>query len=101
MSCLKKYNEIFVEIDLQLLASEMDASLKELVFLHDAAATDCNDIEFFEKIWHNLKESVSLVSIDDDTEIYEYGDIVVATHETMTDKFIICRNTEYHKIKLV
>ena len=97
----KRYNEITLEIDLQLLASEMDSKVKDLLFFSDYFCEDSEDIEAFNSMWAALKELMPESSFDDDTEIYEVEEIIVVTHETLTEKYIICENKDLHKIKLV
>jgi len=94
------YKTINLDIDLQLLAGEMDTQVKDLVFLSDFSAMTIEDIEEFDSIWEKLKEFESFSSFDDDTELYDIEDAVLATHETLTDKYVICENKDLRKIKI-
>lgn len=95
------YTEVSLDLDLQLLASEMETKVSSLVFLSNLYVTDFVEKERFDSMWEALKERPSLNSLDDETELYELDEIIVATHETLEDKFIICENKELHLMKSI
>jgi hypothetical protein len=81
-----------LDLDLQMVAVELDTSAKRLKFVSASKATDAYEIEQFNKTYNHIKESEnSITNINDNTELFELSEslTIVVLYEDLNDKFII------------
>nr|DAY08602.1 MAG TPA: hypothetical protein [Caudoviricetes sp.] len=79
-----------LEMDLQLVATELDTSVTFMRYLSDTIMEDGLSIDAFRRLWDNIKETApEISSIDDNTVLVEYAEEAIILHETLENKYII------------
>lgn len=98
-----KYLKEPLDIDLQLLASELDTSVNNMKYLCKNDMTDAILIEAFDKLVDTIEkiEGVEITSFDDNTILYEFLDEAVIIHNVLGVKYILFDNIITSKIEIV
>lgn len=80
-----------LEINLQLVATEMDTSAKYLRVMSKSFMEDSIEMERFEKIIKDIEEGdgVELTALDDNTILYEFEEEAVTVHTNLGVKYLI------------
>lgn len=78
-----------LDIDLQLMAAELDTSAKDLKYLSDSSMEDALSVDSFNRMCDEIKAGGEVTSFNDYTVLYEYLDEAVVYHETLGIKFVI------------
>ena len=92
MSISKKIKEVKDDLDLdfQLMASELDTSVKNMKFISRSISTDAIMIDKVEQLITDIEQNgVEVTSFNDNTVLYEYLGEAVVIHSVLGDKFII------------
>lgn len=92
MSISKKINEVKADLDLdfQLMAAELDTSVKNMKFISRSIITDAIMIDKVEQLITDIEQNgVEVTSFNDNTVLYEYLGEAVVIHSVLGDKFII------------
>ena len=92
MSVSKKINEVKVDLDIdfQLMAAELDTSVKNMKFISRSIITDAIMIDKVGQLIEDIEQNgVEVTSFNDNTSLYEYLGEVVVIHSVLGDKFII------------
>ena len=96
MPISKKIKELKepLEVDLQLMASELDTSVKNMKYLSkdmmtDAASVDAFDA--FDALVEDIErgEGIEVTTFDDNTILYEYLDEAVVVHNVLGIRYIL------------
>lgn len=95
-----------LDIDLQLLASELDTSVKTMKYLSkdlttDAIATDAIATDAFEALVNDIEsgDGEEVTSIDDNTILYEFLDEAVVVHTVLGVKYVLFDSLVTQKIE--
>lgn len=90
-----------LDIDLQLLAMELDTSAAYLKYLSEDLVTDAISNDAFKKLVEDIEkgEGVEISSIDDNTVIYEYLDEAVVVHTVLGTKYVLFDSMVTQKIE--
>lgn len=98
-----KYLKEPLDIDLQLLASELDTSVNNMKYLCKNDMTDAILIEAFDKLVDTIEktEGVEITSFDDNTILYEFLDEAVIIHNVLGVKYILFDNIITSKIETI
>lgn len=80
-----------LEIDLQLMATELDTSVKNMKFLSKTILEDAIMLDAFDKLCYDIEniEGSEVTSFDDNTILFEYLDEAVIVHEILGLKYIL------------
>ena len=80
-----------LDIELQLMATEMDTSVNRIKFLSNSLLTDGVEIECFERLINDIEkdEGIEVTAFNDNTILYEYLDEAVVIHTMLADKYIL------------
>jgi hypothetical protein len=79
-----------LEFDLQRVSMELDTSANRLKYISSNSCDKEEDKIKFNKLFKQIRERAVIVSIDDNTDLYELEDnSVVILYEDLSDKFII------------
>lgn len=80
-----------LEIDLQLMAAELDTSVKNMKFLSKTILEDAIMLDAFDKLCYDIEniEGSEVTSFDDNTILFEYLDEAVIVHEILGLKYIL------------
>lgn len=93
MSISKKITDLKepLEIDLQLMATELDTSVKNMKFLSKTILEDAIMLDAFDKLCYDIEniEGSEVTSFDDNTILFEYLDEAVIVHEILGLKYIL------------
>lgn len=88
-----------LEIDLQLMASELDSSANNLFFLSKSILDDSIMVESFDKLIIEIEKEVEVISFDDNTVLYEYNDDIIIVHTFLGEKYILFDKAILSKIE--
>lgn len=89
-----------LDIDLQLMASELDTSVKNMKYLSNEIMDDALLSESFNKLCANIEVSENEVtSFNDNTTLYEYLDESVVVHNVLGLKYVIFDSMITNKIE--
>lgn len=93
MPISKKIKELKepLEVDLQLMASELDTSVKNMKYLSKDIMSDAIDIDAFDALVEDIErgEGIEVTSFDDNTVLYEYLDEAVIVHNVLGVRYIL------------
>lgn len=93
MPISKKIKELKepLEVDLQLMASELDTSVKNMKYLSKDIMSDAIDIDAFDVLVEDIErgEGIEVTSFDDNTVLYEYLDEAVIVHNVLGVRYIL------------
>lgn len=93
MSISKKIKELKepLEADLQLMASELDTSVKDMKFLSKDMMSDAVSIDAFDTLVEDIErgEGIEVTTFDDNTILYEYLDEAVVVHNVLGIRYIL------------
>ena len=93
MSISKKITSLQepLDIDLQLIASELDTSVKDMKYLSKSIMDDAVSIDAFDKLCEDIEhgEGLEITSFDDNSSLYEYLDEAIIIHNILGIKYII------------
>ena len=80
-----------LDINLQLVATEMDTSAKFLRCLTDECFTDAIELEAFKNLVNDIKvnDGVEVTSFDDNTTLWEYNNEAIVLHEMLGKFYVI------------
>lgn len=80
-----------LDIDIQLIAAEMDTSAKHIRFVNKSYLTDAIAIECFNRLLEDIEsgEGVEVTSFSDNAVLYEYLNEAVIVYTNLADKFIL------------
>lgn len=90
-----------LDVDLQLLAMELDTSAAYLKYLSEDLVTDAVTNDAFKKLVADIEsgEGVEISSINDNTVIYEYLNEAVVVHTVLGEKYILFDSMITQKIE--
>lgn len=93
MPISKKIKELKepLEVDLQLMASELDTSVKNMKYLSRDMMTDVSSIEAFDSLVEDIErgEGIEVTTFDDNTILYEYLDEAIVIHNVLGVRYIL------------
>lgn len=79
-----------LNLDLQLIACELDTSVMYMKYVSKDLFNDSIDAETFDKLFNKIeKNGVSITQFDDDTSLYEYKNEAIILHKNLNCKFLI------------
>lgn len=80
-----------LDIDIQLMATEMDTSVNRIKYLSKNLLTDVFEIECFERLINDIEknEGLEVTSFNDNTILYEYLDEAIVIHTMLADKYVL------------
>lgn len=90
-----------LDIDLQLLASELDTSVKTMKYLSKDLTTDAIATDAFEALVNDIEsgDGEEVTSIDDNTILYEFLDEAVVVHTVLGVKYVLFDSLVTQKIE--
>lgn len=93
MPISKKIKELKepLEVDLQLMASELDTSVKNMKYLSKDLMTDAMSIDAFDALVEDIErgEGIEITTFDDNTVLYEYLDEAIVIHNVLGVRYIL------------
>lgn len=93
MPISKKIKELKepLEVDLQLMASELDTSVKNMKYLSKDIMTDALLIDAFDSLVEDIErgEGIEVTTFDDNTILYEYLDEAIVIHNVLGVRYIL------------
>ena len=93
MPISKKIKELKepLEVDLQLMASELDTSVKNMKFLSKDMMSDAASIDAFDTLVEDIErgEGIEVTTFDDNTILYEYLDEAVVVHNVLGVRYVL------------
>lgn len=97
IKCLKEP----LDIDLQLMATELDTSANNLKYLSAEQMTYANSLDAFNKLVEDITrgDGIEITSFDDNTVLYEYLDEAIVMHEVFGVKYILFDSMVTQKIE--
>lgn len=80
-----------LEINLQLIATELDTSVKDMKYISKDILEDALMLDAFDKLWDDIVnvEGIEITSFDDNTVLYEYLDESIVIYEILGNKYIL------------
>ena len=80
-----------LDIDYQLMASELDTSIKDMKYLSKDMMQDAISSDAFDALINDIEniEGVEITSFNDNTVLYEYLDEAVVVHTNLSNKVIL------------
>lgn len=103
MSISQKLNKLSepLDIDYQLMASELDTSIKDMKYLSKDMMQDAISSDAFNALINDIEniEGVEITSFDDNTVLYEYLDEAVVVHTNLSNKVILFDSMFTQKIE--
>lgn len=80
-----------LEVDLQLMASELDTSVKNMKYISRDMMSDATSLDTFDSLIDDIEkvEGVEITSFDDNTVLYEYMEEAVVIHNVLGIKYIL------------
>ena len=80
-----------LDVDLQLIATELDTSVKSMKYLCAEQMTDANTLDAFNKLVTDITQinGVEVTSFDDNTILYEYLDEAIVIHSVLGVIYIL------------
>lgn len=90
-----------LDVDLQLLAMELDTSAAYLKYLSEDLVMDAVTNDAFKKLVADIEsgEGVEISSINDNTVIYEYLNEAIVVHTVLGEKYILFDSMITQKIE--
>jgi hypothetical protein len=90
-----------LEIDLQLMASELDTSVKNMKFISKTILEDAIMLDAFDKLCYDIEngEGSEVTSFDDNTVLFEYLDEAIVVHTILGLKYILFDSLVTSKIE--
>lgn len=93
MPISKKIKELKepLEVDLQLIASELDTSVKNMKYLSKDLMTDATSIDAFDALVEDIErgEGIEITTFDDNTVLYEYLYEAIVIHNVLGVRYIL------------
>lgn len=93
MPISKKIKELKepLEVDLQLIASELDTSVKNMKYLSKDLMTDATSIDAFDALVEDIErgKGIEITTFDDNTVLYEYLDEAIVIHNVLGVRYIL------------
>lgn len=93
MPISKKIKELKepLEVDLQLMASEFDTSVKNMKYMSKDLMTDATSIDAFDALVEDIErgEGIEITTFDDNTVLYEYLDEAIVIHNVLGVRYIL------------
>lgn len=93
MPISKKIKELKepLEVDLQLMASELDTSVKNMKYLSKDIMTDAVSLDAFDSLVEDIErgEGIEITTFDDNTVLYEYLDEAIVIHNVLGVRYIL------------
>lgn len=93
MPISKKIKELKepLEVDLQMMASELDTSVKNMKYLSKDMMSDAASIDAFDTLVEDIErgEGIEVTAFDDNTILYEYLDEAVVVHNVLGVRYIL------------
>ena len=103
MPISKKIKELKepLEVDLQLMASELDTSVKNMKFLSKDMMSDAASIDAFDTLVEDIErgEGIEVTTFDDNTILYEYLDEAVVVHNVLGVRYVLFDSMLTQKIE--
>lgn len=102
MAISKKLSKIAenLELNIQLMATELDTSAAYLRYLSKDLLIGGISISEFDSLVKDIEENgVEITSIDDNTVVYEYLDEAVVIHTVLGEKYILFDSMITRKIE--
>ena len=80
-----------LEVDLQLMASELDTSVKNMKYLSKDLMTDATSIDAFDALVEDIErgEGIEITTFDDNTVLYEYLYEAIVIHNVLGVRYIL------------
>lgn len=80
-----------LDIDYQLMASELDTSIKDMKYLSKDMMQDAISLDAFDALINDIEniEGVEITSFDDNTVLYEYLDEAIVVYTNLSNKVIL------------
>lgn len=80
-----------LEIDWQLMATELDTSVNRMKCISNTLLDDCLSLECFEKFVNEIENinGSEVVSLNDNAIIYNYDDEYIVIYTILGDKYIL------------
>lgn len=80
-----------LEVDLQLMASELDTSVKNMKYLSKDMMSDAASVDAFDALVEDIErgEGIEVTTFDDNTILYEYLDEAVVVHNVLGIRYIL------------
>lgn len=90
-----------LEIDLQLMAAELDTSVKNMKFISKIILEDAIMLDAFDKLCYDIEngEGSEVTSFDDNTVLFEYLDEAIIVHTILGLKYILFDSLVTSKIE--
>ncbi len=89
-----------LDIDFQLLATELDISAKDLRYLSSIFMEDSLQIEAFEKLCNDIvTDNVEVMSFNDNTLLYNYCNDYVIVHDELGIKYLFFNRSLTQKVE--
>lgn len=90
-----------LEIDLQLMAAELDTSVKNMKFISKTILEDAIMLDAFDKLCYDIEngEGSEVTSFDDNTVLFEYLDEAIVVHTILGLKYILFDSLVTSKIE--
>lgn len=90
-----------LEIDLQLMAAELDTSVKNMKFISKTILEDAIMLDAFDKLCYDIEngEGSEVTSFDDNTVLFEYLDEAIVVHTILGLKYILFDSLVTYKIE--
>ena len=93
MPISKKIKELKepLEVDSQLMATELDTSVKNMKYLSKDIMTDAVSIDAFDSLVEDIErgEGIEVTTFDDNTILYEYLDEAIVIHNVLGVRYIL------------
>lgn len=89
---IKDFKDIAEDLELnaQLLASELDTSLNRMKYIALSDNKNEKDIESFNKLWNRIiEEGANITSISEECDLCEIDDVCILTFSDLNDKMFI------------
>lgn len=106
MPISKKIKELKepLEVDLQLMASELDTSVKNMKYLSKDMMSDATSIDAFDAFDALVEdiergEGSEVTTFDDNTILYEYLDEAVVVHNVLGVRYVLFDSMVTQKIE--
>lgn len=90
-----------LDIDYQLMAFELDTSVKDMKYLSKDMMQDAISSDAFDALINDIEniEGVEITSFNDNTVLYEYLDEAVVVHTNLSNKVILFDSMFTQKIE--
>lgn len=103
MTLIKNISELLeaepLDLDLQLLSSEMDTQVNDLRILTADSLTDAQEVDNFNGLLEKIESEGDFIGdFDDRTTFYFLNEIEFAAHKTLYQNYIIFDKTNKTKV---